>query len=78
MAACRATAQENADVETTWLRFISAGTGEVVAVDAIARYTGPDAVSTVSSCDIYEFEDDLITAITSYAVELMDDAAADG
>jgi SnoaL-like domain len=76
--ACRATAAENAETDTTWLRFVSAGTGAVVAVDAIGRYTGPsDTVSTVSSCDIYEFDGDMMVAIISYAVELAtDDPAA--
>jgi ketosteroid isomerase-like protein len=74
MDACRATAAENAHVETTWLRFVTAGTGDVVAVDAIGRYAGPDGVSMVSSCDIFEFDDGgMITTITSYAVELADD-----
>jgi hypothetical protein len=41
-----------------------------VAVDAIGCYVGPDGVSTVSSCDIFEFDHHLIVAITSYAVEL--------
>lgn len=41
-----------------------------MAVVAIGCYVGPDGVSIVSSCDIYEFDDDLIVAITSYAVEL--------
>jgi predicted SnoaL-like aldol condensation-catalyzing enzyme len=68
--ACQGTTEENADVDTTWLRFVSAGTGDIVAVDAIGRYAGPDGVTTVSSCDIFEFDDDLIIAITSYAVEL--------
>ncbi|MFL6135653.1 MAG: nuclear transport factor 2 family protein [Nocardioidaceae bacterium] len=70
IGACQGTAKDNADVETSWLRFVSTGTGDVVAVDAIGCYVGPDGVSTVSSCDIYEFDDDLIAAITSYAVEL--------
>lgn len=77
--ACRGTATETADVETTWLRLVSAGSGEVVAVDAIGRYTGRDGVSTVSSCDIFEFDGNLITAITSYAVDLpVDDAPVAG
>jgi hypothetical protein len=62
--ACRQTAAENADTTTSWLRFVSAGSGDVVAVDAIGRYDSPDGVTAVSSCDIYEFEDDLIRAIT--------------
>jgi hypothetical protein len=72
--ACCSTAQENNNVETTWLRFISTGTGDIVAVDAIGRYTGPEEVSMVSSCDIFEFTGEFITTITSYAVELPESA----
>lgn len=68
--ACRSTAAEISASDTVWLRFLCAGTGDVVAVDAVGRYTGPDGVSTVSSCDIFEFDGETITAITSYAVEL--------
>jgi hypothetical protein len=67
---CRQTTAESANVETTWLRFISAGTVDVVAVDTIGRYEGTNGVSAVSSCDIFEFSDGKITAITSYAVEV--------
>jgi len=70
IAACRGTAEGLADTTTSWLRFVSAGSSDVVAVDVIARYDGPDGSSTVSSCDIYEFSGSSITAITSYAVEL--------
>jgi ketosteroid isomerase-like protein len=78
---CRQTTAESADVGTTWLRFISAGTGDVVAVDAIGRYEGSDGISAVSSCDIFEFSGGKITTITSYAVEVDPDnpsAAAPG
>lgn len=68
--ACRASTAENEGVTTTWLRFVSTGDGPVVAVDAVGRYDGPDGVSAVSSCDIYEFAGDLVTTITSYAVEV--------
>ena len=67
---CRQTIAESADVETTWLRFVSAGTGDIVAVDAIGRYEGTNGVSAVSSCDIFEFEDGKVATITSYAVEV--------
>lgn len=70
VAACRGTTEETAAAETAWLRFVSTGAGSVVAVDAIGRYSGPEGVSVVSSCDVYEFADGRITAITSYAVEL--------
>ena len=73
VTACRGTSQENAGVETGWLRFVSTGTGDVVAVDAVGRYAGPDGVAVVSSCDIYEFHGGVVTAITSYAVELPSD-----
>jgi ketosteroid isomerase-like protein len=78
--ACRSTAAELDGVETTWLRLVSTGPGDVVAVDAISRYAGPgDAVSTVSSCDVYEFDGETVVRITSYAVELAaDDPAAAG
>jgi hypothetical protein len=37
----------------------------------VARYVDADGTtSVVSSCDIYEFSDGQVTAITSYAVEL--------
>jgi len=70
VAACQGTATENAEVTTTWLRFISTGDGDVVAVDAIGRYAGPDNVTAVSSCDIYEFAAGSIHTITSYATEV--------
>jgi len=74
IAACRNTADETAETTVSWLRFVSAGTGEIVAVDAIARYASAEGTSTVSSCDIYEFDGDVVRAITSYAVELAADA----
>ena len=70
IAACQVTTAANADVTTTWLRFVSTGDGDVVAVDAIGRYAGPDDVTAVSSCDIYEFTDGTIRTITSYATEV--------
>jgi ketosteroid isomerase-like protein len=70
IAACQGTTAENADVTTTWLRFVSTGDGDVVAVDAIGRYTGSASVTAVSSCDIYEFTDGHVHTITSYATEV--------
>ena len=74
--ACRGTATGLSDVTTTWLRFVSTGDGDVVAVDAIGRYEEKDAVSVVSSCDIYEFVDGTIRVITSYTVEVDPDSGA--
>ncbi len=59
-----------AQVETTWLRFVTAGAADSVAIDAIGRYDGPDGLSVVSSCDIFEFDDGKVTTITSYAVDV--------
>lgn len=70
IAACEATARENAGVTTSWLRFVATSDGPIVAVDAVGRYSGPDGVTAVSSCDIYEFADGKIQTITSYAVEV--------
>jgi ketosteroid isomerase-like protein len=69
LAACRATSDELSDTTTTGLRFVTTGDGDTVAVDAIGRFSGPDGVSTVSSCDVYEFSGGNIQAITSYAIE---------
>jgi ketosteroid isomerase-like protein len=48
-----------------------AGT-DVAAVDVIGRYTdAAGEVTRVSSCDVYEFRNGLVSSITSYAVELL-------
>jgi ketosteroid isomerase-like protein len=71
IAACENTLAELADTTTEFTRFVSVAGAEAAAVDAVGRYTGPDgSTSVVSSCDIYEFTGDLLTRITSYAVEL--------
>ncbi len=69
--ACRGTAADNVGGETTWLRFVSTGTGEFVAVDAICRYRGPGGgLHRAVVRHIDEFDGELITTITTYAVEL--------
>jgi ketosteroid isomerase-like protein len=73
IAACQGTTAGNANVTTTWLRFISTGDGDVIAVDAIGRYAGPGGVTAVSSCDIYEFTDGTIHTVTSYFAEVNPD-----
>jgi ketosteroid isomerase-like protein len=41
------------------------------AVDVVGQYVDADGTtSVVSSCDVYELRDGMVTAITSYAVEL--------
>jgi hypothetical protein len=52
-------------------RFVSVADADVAAVDVVARYTGPDGgLSVVSSCDVYEFRDGAVAAISSSATEL--------
>jgi ketosteroid isomerase-like protein len=62
-----------ADLESTRTTFSSWRTvvgDDAVVVDVVARYEGPQEAFAVASCDIYEFADGMVTAITSYVVEL--------
>ncbi len=69
--ACEGTLAALGDGSTEFLRFVVVADGDRVAVDTVARYTGADGTTgTVSSCDVYEFADDRLTAVRSYAVEL--------
>ena len=69
--ACEATLAQLATTGVEFTRFVSVADGAVAAVDVVARYTDPDGgLSVVSSCDVYEFGDGVVRAITSYAVEL--------
>ncbi len=72
---CRETLESLEDTTTTYDRCVIAVGDEVVAVDTLARYAGPNGVTTVASCDIYEFTGEEITAITSYAVEVDPESA---
>ncbi|WP_336027404.1 nuclear transport factor 2 family protein [Geodermatophilus sp. FMUSA9-8] len=69
--ACEAALAELAGTDVAFSRFVSVADGDTAAVDVVARYTAPDGgLSVVSSCDVYEFRDGALAAITSYAVEL--------
>jgi len=60
-----------ATTRTEFPRFVVAGGGDAVAVDAVGRYTDADgSVSVVSSCDVYTFTGGALTSISSYAEEL--------
>ena len=72
---CTETRESLADTETTLDRCVVAAQGEVVAVDTLARYSGPNGVTAVAGCDIFEFTGTQITAITSYAVQVDPDCA---
>ena len=71
IAACEATLAELSDTSTEFLRFLAIADTAAVAVDTVSRYLAADgSTSTVASCDLYEFTDEIVTTITSYTVEL--------
>jgi ketosteroid isomerase-like protein len=72
IATCESTTAQLEGVTTEFARFVSIVGADAVAVDAIARYSGPDGTFTVSSCDVHEFTGGALTRITSYVVELPD------
>ncbi|MDT5208467.1 MAG: hypothetical protein QOF67_882 [Mycobacterium sp.] len=67
---CHDTTESLEGTTTTYDRCVVAAGSDTVAVDTFARYTRPDGMTAVASCDIYEFANDEIAAITSYAVEV--------
>lgn len=70
---CEATLAELATTTTTieFSRFVVVADDNAAAVDVVGQYVDADGTtSVVSSCDVYEFRDGMVTAITSYAVEL--------
>jgi predicted SnoaL-like aldol condensation-catalyzing enzyme len=72
---CRETREGLADTVTSVDRCVVAAQGDVVAVDMFSRYSGPNGVTAVAGCDIFEFADNRIAAITSYAVQVDPDSA---
>jgi len=67
---CRDTLESLEGTSTEFDRCVTAAGADVVAVDTVARYIGPDGVTAVASCDVYEFDGVKISTITSYAVEV--------
>ena len=69
--ACEATLAELGQGSAEFLRFVVVADGDHAAVDTVTRYTDAEGrVGSVSSCDVYEFRDDRLVAVRSYAVEL--------
>ena len=69
--ACEATLVGLGEGSAETQRFVVVAEGDRVAVDTVTRYSTADgATGTVSSCDLYEFADDRLVVIRSYAVEL--------
>lgn len=72
---CTETRESLADTTTSMERCVVAAQGEVVAVDTVARYSGPNGVTAVAGCNIFEFSGTQISAITSYAVQVDPDCS---
>lgn len=72
---CRETREGLAETVTEVDRCMVAGDGDVVAVDMFSRYSGPNGTTAVAGCDIFEFAENRIVAITSYAVQVDPDTA---
>jgi ketosteroid isomerase-like protein len=70
--ACEASLSDLASTAVDFRRVVVAADDRAAAVDVVARYVDGDEVSVVSSCDVYEFQDGAVVAITTYAVELDD------
>jgi limonene-1,2-epoxide hydrolase len=68
---CQDSADYLDEVRTEFREFRAIVADDVVVVDSLADYTEPEGdVSTVHSCDIYDFTDGLVTRITSFNVEV--------
>jgi ketosteroid isomerase-like protein len=67
---CRETEESLKGASVHFDRCVTVGDRDTVAVDTVVRYVRPDGVTAVASCAIYEFDDETITTITSYAVEI--------
>lgn len=75
---CEESARYLAQVRTTFHQFKVIEADGCVAIDARAEYVdNQDGSSRVASCDIYDFTDGGLAAITSYAVELGTGSAND-
>jgi ketosteroid isomerase-like protein len=71
MAICEGTTEGLAGVETTFHRFKVIEADDCVVIDSRAEYVEEEGrSSSVASCDIYDFADGRLAAITSYTVEL--------
>ena len=74
---CERSNEYLAGVRTTFSRFKTVAAEKCVVIDSRAEYVDAKGESSqVASCDIYDFSDGSLAAITTYAVEL-DSSAAD-
>lgn len=68
---CEKSASDLATVPTTFTKFKVRQAQACILVESIAQYKdNEDQLSTVASCDVYQFADGLLIEITSYNIEL--------
>jgi ketosteroid isomerase-like protein len=71
VTACERSSEYLAGVRTTFNRFKIVAAENCVVIDSRAEYVDAEGESSeVASCDIYDFIDGSLTAITTYAVEI--------
>lgn len=70
VAACSDTAKHLSNVTSTFERFRVVVGADSVVVDSVGLYVGDGHDSRVASCDLYDFRDGQVVAMTSYTVEL--------
>ena len=72
--ACEQSTAMLSQTTTTFRSFRTVVGNDAVVVDSLAEYVESDSdVSVVASCDIYDFHDGKVAAITSYTVEVSPD-----
>jgi hypothetical protein len=71
MEMCRQSAQYLSGVTTRFKKFKTIISDNCVVVDSLADYIDESGdITTISSCDIYEFIGGQLSEITSYCIEL--------
>ena len=73
IAACESSAQELGQMRTEFLTFRVVAEGATVVVETVGCYQESEQDPTfVASVDLYDFDDELVTRIVSYAAEIQD------
>jgi SnoaL-like domain len=70
IAACDAATSYFASIDATVTLTRTIPVSDTVIIEAVGTYVEDGMTTRVASCDIYEFEDSSLTAVTSYNVEL--------
>ena len=68
---CEQSAKDLATVSTTFTKLKVTRAELWVVVESVAQYKDDEnRISTVASCDVYQFSDERLVEITSYNIEL--------